>query len=129
MKWYCWIVMLHRDYYFILYSFVKITTKSIISFELAWQCIPNRTFMEFLHSVYARLLCKAHVKPFRIYVRIYFNIILLLFPQQVTTYSKSIKETLEKRYCLKLTLNTPEWRYWRRSFVFIIHFAHIWHLF
>ena len=52
--------------------------------------------MEFLHSVYVRLLCKAHVKPLRIYVCIYFNIILLLFPQQVTTYSKSTKETLEK---------------------------------
>ena len=61
-----------------------------------------------VYGIFAQCLCKAHVKPFRIYVRIYFNIIPLLFPQQATTYSKSTKETLEKRYCLKLTLNTPE---------------------
>ena len=31
--------------------------------------------------------------------------------------------------CLKLTIKTPEWRYWRCSGVFIVNFEHISHLF
>ena len=39
------------------------------------------------------------------------------------SYNRNTKATCE--ICSKLTINTPERRYWRRSGVFIVNFEHI----
>ena len=44
--------------------------------------------------------------------------------QPASSCSKLTKETREQ-ICSKLTLKTPERRYWRRSGVFIVNFEHI----
>ena len=41
-------------------------------------------------------------------------------------YSKTTRT--RSKICSKLTINTPEWGYWRRLGVFIVNFEHISHL-
>ena len=52
-------------------------------------------------------------------------------PQLTFICSKSAVETLEKgvKICSKLTIKTPEERYWRRSGGYTVYFEHISHLF
>ena len=50
--------------------------------------------------------------------------------KKTNTYWKSTIETSKKvEVCSKLTIKTPEWRYWRPSGVFIVNFEPVSHLF
>ena len=53
-----------------------------------------------------------------------------LFPAGNCIFKVNNRNTRTRReICLKLTIKTPERRYWRRSGVFVANFDHMSHLF
>ena len=57
----------------------------------------------------------------------------MVFKEKPSIYSVYLFKVNDKntrtrcKICSKLTVKIPEWRYWRRSDVFIVNFEHISH--
>ena len=73
-----------------------------------------------------------HVKWWKEDLSIYLIVYLAFFMTNPTgnyIFKVNIRNTRTScEICSKLTIKTPEWRYWRRSGVFIGNFDHILHL-